>query len=289
MNLYTESIKELKKTNKVRFFLRFDPLVTPNEYDDNYIANQIDACNYFFCWFSNPNCSFMDMLRQQHRLAALGKTGNNTYLIKGYFRTREGGCDNWDLRDNLAGKTRYELRQEGIDHAHLDLLRIRPNEYDIYRDEDYFKKIYQPATGKIGVDSATMCTANIAVDDQKVYSHSFMFRKNRYFYIKHPEGSDFEYLQSELIKKMSILLSLKKADKIDLDNLLLHLASYYQLFLVWMPFAHINNSIVWGQMNAILQYFGYGACTHGRLDTYAMLLSSKNFWRLFEFHVKDNN
>jgi hypothetical protein len=288
MRLYNETIEQMKESNNVRIFLREDPKEHPNEYHDNYIANQIDACNYFDQWYREPNTSFEDMLKHQHRLAAIGCTGTNYYQVKGWSPDSRLDENKWGVRENFAGMTRRELQSKGIPHVSTDLLSISSAEYAAYSNEKYFREIFNTNIGMIDVKDDVLCNSTIDIDDKRRYTHTFIARNNGFFYIKHVECEEFDLLLSMLSKKMAEIIKQKENGTAELEKLLLNLAIYYQMFLVLMPFAHINNSIVFGQINVILKYWGYNGVPHGWIDSPAMLMSSKNFVPLFCQHIRYN-
>lgn len=283
--LYDTDLSLAKQNGIIRNFLRFDPKEQITEYDDNYILNQMEACNYFNEWLKNKDCPFLEMLRKQHAIAALGNDGERTYKIKGYFCSLETGSNNWDLRDHYAGQTRSDLEAKKIDHPAADLLRIPPKDYDSYQNEDFWQIIFNPETKKVGVKKAVTLTAVVENSGLR-YEHQFVFRANKYFYIKHPKGENYCKLAHHVSALME-LISENVANR-QTENILDVLAAYYQLFIVWMPFAHVNNSLVWGQINTILKASGMSAVPHGMLDQYAMLLSSNTFKHKFIDHVKSH-
>lgn len=280
---YDINITSAKEKGLIRNFLRFDPNEKTTEYDDNYILNQMEACNYFNEWLNNKYCSYIDMLRKQHYIAALGEDGKRTYRIKGYFRSIETGANNWDLRDHYAGQTRFDLEEQKKDHPAADLLRIPPKDYNSFQNEDFWSLIYDPSTNKVGVPKAVTISSVIETNGL-TYTHQFVFRADKYIHIKHPKGDNYTKLAQQVSTLMNII-SDQLTNK-QTDNIFETLSAYYQLFIVWMPFAHINNSLVWGHINTILLNNGMSAVPHGMLDQYAMLLSSNSFRQKFVEHIK---
>lgn len=279
-----DSYMNVTENENVRLFLREDPKLSPSKYDVNYILNQIDACNYFYQWFCAPNEPFVDMLKRQHSLAALGISGHNQYFIQGWSESNDIGYNQWVIRNHYAGLTRRELQIRGVQHVSMDLLRLPEEYYDKLQNESYYEKIYhnQPVHNDI------ICNTIIEIARKKKYTHSFIFHNDGSFYINHIKDEAYDDLMLLLADKMYSLLKLKNQKNIELNKLLTELAIYYQLFLILMPFAHINNSIVWGQINVFLQYFGYNGVPHGWIDIPAMLLSSPNFFPIFSNHIKFN-
>lgn len=282
--LYPEDLDKIKAEGLIKVFLRIDPLDRLTEYDTNYILNQIEASNYFYKWYCNPDLSFKEMLCEQHAIAALGLNGQREYRIKGFVRSRTLGSSNWDLRDHFAGLSRDKLDKLQIAHPATDLLRIKKSDYFYYMNEPFFSEIYNPCENRISTRSAKKLSSIVDVSNRS-FPHFFVFRVNEYFYLKHPKGEAYVNLEKDVTDEMFNLLALKNREEITLNELASFLASYYQLFILWMPFAHINNSLVWEQINGILQFFEYNPVCHDSLDQYALLLSTKNFTPLFRSHI----
>lgn len=286
--MYPTALEELLNPHWSRDFLRRLPTDAGNEYDINYLLNQADAHNYFYNWFLNSHgSSYPDMLRKQHRLACLGANLNRPYKIKGYFRSRSGGNNNWDERDSFPGKLRLDLRQEKVSHPACDMLRVNREELKFISSENYFAPLYCNEKRRLDFNKSNgqrgplNCHCLVESSGNNPLDHHFKFYKNGYFRLNHPVDDEYLIYMENVAGIMCRLVTLDQSKNHFFDLL----AEYYHNAINWMPFAHVNNSLFMGQINVLLRHYNFKTVPHSKLDVYALLTSTGNFVPLFTDYV----
>jgi hypothetical protein len=264
----------------------------PEHTDPNYIRNQRDACNEFLDWFTSDAAStYSELLRQQHLLAACGKSKKSFYSIRlpngqwlepqsassshiAYF-TPDTKC--W--RETYPGQFRSDLETRGIEHPSADILRLKKHEWTsllAISAPSVAKIIQWPEGTRIPVcDKKKSCFAiKFPVENTPCTVH-VDFRGDGSFVRSAPVGTTREMLFSYVEQCMGEII--EKTKKGYDENICDALVEYYHAAINLMPFSNINNSLFWGQINSILRLVGLNSTPHGRFDIIAMLTSPRAF------------
>ena len=287
--MYPVVKEELIKPYWSKDFLRHDPHKDCVEYDYIYLLNQAEAHNYFYNWFrKTDNVSFVDMLKNQHRFACLSEKLNRPYRIKGYFRSKEHGSNNWDERDSFPGKLRHELKMDRVSHPAIDLLRLNKDEFKYIKNEKFFNDLYCVDKNNLDFKKTNINYGPYYIQCKiealgKHWVHNFKYYKNGYFKINHPIKEEYMVCMKHVSKIMSKLISINQTN--DKTLLIELLGEYYHNAINWMPFPHVNNSLFMGQINALLRHNKLSSVPHSKLDVYALLTSTRNFVPIFKEYV----
>jgi hypothetical protein len=287
-------IDELLNPAWCRDFLRFEPDLVKPECDFNYLLNQAEAHTYFKNYFIQKNditTSFMKILLYQHKIACLGYNGDRKYKIKGFFITPEEGKNAWCERDSFAGNNRFMLNERHIDHPDTDMIDIKHDSFSkfLLEEDDINQNLVWIDYRFIIPDKITLripISLKIENSQHKIEKRILFFRQGC-FYCNQPKSD--EYLKFERLVCDNFAELHKNLHKfnflIPIDNLVTQLNNYYHSFINWMPFAHVNNSLVWGQINVILRLCGFKSVPHGKIDMSALITSTKVFRKIFNEHI----
>jgi hypothetical protein len=277
-----------------RDFLRFEPGLVGPECDFNYLLNQAEAHTYFKNYFiqkQNVEKSFMKMLLNQHKIACLGYNGDRKYKIKGFFITPEEGKNGWCVRDSFAGNNRFMLSKKNIDHPSTDIIYIKHDSFSTFllEEEDIKNRLIWIDFRFVIPDQVTLkipICLKVENSRQRIY-RKILFLRQGSFYCEHAKAD--EYLELERLVCINFAELYNKLHKCDfsipIDNLLPLLSNYYHSFINWMPFAHVNNSLVLGQINVLLRLCGFKSVPHGKIDMSALITSTKVFFQIFREHI----
>lgn len=253
-------------------------------FDPNYIRNQRDATNYFLSWLETPSqVSYREMLRIQHRLAALGKSGRRTYSIPlpkgirlmakkpqmGQIRYKSFDKNNW--RETHVGVFRDELEDRGIEHTANDIICLPKNIRDIMFGVPE-KNAYNTPSFQLKFRGLK----NVKIDVRRV--------KGMIFERQAPKGKSREKLFAfceAIMTKIQKQVAKAGGEK----QVLALLPKYYHAAINLMPFANINNSIFMAHVNAIRRLIGAKPLLHKYWD-YIALISSVECFNLLSFEWK---
>jgi hypothetical protein len=247
------------------------------QFDPNYIRNQRDATNYFISWLDAPcQISYKEMLRTQHRLAALGESGRRTYSIPlpknlrlVVETVRDGSIsyksnDKYSWRETYSGVFREELEVEGVDHPICDNLSL-PKCIRTGMQGMVQKNAYNTTPFHVNFPNLN----NAKVEVVKV--------KRAIFQRQAPVGETRAMLFADCEARM---LDIQKL--IDegggIDSVFSLLPGYYHAAINLMPFANINNSLFMAQVNAIRRVYSAKPLLHNNWDSIALLSS----WECFD-------
>ena len=253
-----------------------------SQFDPNYIRNQRDATNYFISWLDAPcSVSYKEMLRNQHRLAALGQFGKRTYFIPipnnlrlsvetvrdGHICYKSHDKNNW--RETYAGVFRDELEVQGVDHPACDILCL-PKSIRALMEGMEQENAYN--TTPFHVKFLNLNSAKVEV-----------FRVNNMSFQRHaPIGEAREELFSHCEARMMAIRDLVDNEDGETSILAL-LPGYYHAAINLMPFANINNSLFMAQVNAIRRICSVNPLLHNHWDSIALLSS----WQCFDALASD--
>lgn len=257
------------------FSFRFDP---------NYIRNQRDAANYFISWLEAPRqISYKEMLRLQHRLAALGQSGRRTYSIPipknlrlivetardGHISYKSNDKNSW--RETYAGVFRDELEVKGIDHPACDILSL----------PKYIRTVMQ---GMHQGNAYTRTPFYVKFLGLKSVKLEVLQVKKMVFQRQAPVGETRVKLFAHCEARMMEICKLVEKGG-GAKQVIALLPGYYHAAINLMPFANINNSIFMAQVNAIRRAYGAKPLLHKHWDSIA-LLSSEECFDVFGFDWK---
>ena len=276
-------------------FLRFAPEGIQPECDFNYLLNQAEAHTYFKKYFiqqqTNIILSYLQMLCEQHKKACLGNNGDRKYKIKGYFITRKEGKNGWSERDSYAGNTRFILEKINTAHPATDIIDIRDNSFSkfLLEEEDIKNNLQWIGYRFIIQKKNTLkILINLTIDNSLFQiKKQVVFLRIGNFYCVHPKSEDYLIYQKLVCSNFAELYTKihQFCFSLPIDILIRTLGTYYHSFINWMPFAHVNNSLVWGQINVILRLCGYQSVPHGKIDMLALVTSTTVFLKIFQEHI----
>ena len=271
----------------------------PNRVDPQYLMNQRDAANYFIEWLLGPQGDrYEDMLRNQHRVAALGRDGRTPYdiissdsltlrAVKVDGAHIEYSCLNKNsYRETYAGTFRSELEEKGIEHPAIDYRNI---------SRRLLKQLMScdgPTAASGLVTSTGPRTNTLAALDESEFRVFFrdcsitcpvrMVGGNA-FHRHAPAGSDY----ATLLEYAGMLIGrIRSRIQAGLAPSSSTVAEYYHAAINLTPFSNINNSILMAQVNSIRRLSGLRGIPHGELDWLAFLTSWSAFIEIYESQAR---
>jgi hypothetical protein len=292
--IYPECIEQLGCPGWYKDFLRDDPFKKPVLFDFSYVKNQSESHNLFYEWLtSEVEADYISMVKKQHLVACLGAKHCNPYKIR-EFKKSATPKEKWFYRDAFPGQLRSDLCALNIVHPFRDFIRFTKHNASILQEEEYFEEIYCKRRRTFYYEKTPgirgTCPLNTVIEfDNFFYKKEFKFSSDGYFKMAHPQDDCYQYFQ-EGVKNLALQLKdnilrmrTDPGAKLNIECL----ATYYHAAINWMPFAHVNNSLLMGQINVILRHVGHESVCHGHLDTLALASSTRNFIPIFKNYVAD--
>ncbi|MBI1861336.1 MAG: hypothetical protein HYR96_10505 [Deltaproteobacteria bacterium] len=240
-----------------------------------YIENQIDGFLYFSNWFEQTGRdSYSGALREQHRLAAVGASGNNSY--KKY---------DFDTASNHPDRMRHDASMPEKDRFAEDSFEVSPDIQQIIALLNPVGRQFEMI--KKGSGACEFKTPIRGIPEEYWPTNTLDLGT-----ISH-QASKPEYLV-KYIERLDILMEkmrnrppveIKKGTREYLD-LIGELSDFYHTAINAMPFSGINNSLFMAEVNYILYRHGLAPVEHGWLDLYAFILPPESFRALFQKHCE---
>jgi hypothetical protein len=266
----------------------------PGRVDFNYLRNQRDAANHFLNWFDGAeDKAFGDMIRECHRLAAVGESGRVTYSIRwgegiwikpalqdGGTITFETGNRDWH-RHTFPSVFRTELKTRGISHPEWDLLELEESQIqalEILGAESAVSRVRWCRLRKRPVPKAEKKACYIVRFEGAAVTCRVLVSEVGVLARKAPVGRRFDDMMALCESRMDALRKWWRYGCAEDASRLITL--YYHAMINWMPFSNINNSIFMAHVNSMRRLAGMAPQSHGCLDTLALLTSSKGFLEL---------
>lgn len=253
--------------------------------DGRYLLNQADALRFFYGWYlSHSELDFVGMLGMQHRLACLGIDGKRKYVSL----SPSGSLYVSDMA--FPGLFREEL--EARDAHPID------SDYWVLSDAEW-KELYALGAselpfvsvspqGRVGLHPAKWKPMIEGIPEGFLVENRLMEDLQaglRIFRTAPRERALKAYrkLAARRMEKLKAYRELTHEQALEqLASLLEDLADYYHVAIHWMPFSSVNNSLLMGEVNAILLHLGFQPLLHGRLDYQALAVSGAVFRRVFK-------
>ena len=276
--------------NWAKDFLR-DPSDFPYNVDSKYLSNQKSAAQFFLRWFTkDSSTSYEVMLRSAHRIAACGPKGGCYYWIP----TAGGQClvphprstdqhiiyespvPGW-VRETYPGAMRSDLEENGIEH---------PTEDVVFLTDQHLTTLASARARSIAV----LPVEYLAMSDDAAGVHNGLFHiglmgcdiclpvvrhSKHQFSRRAPVGECKARLLQICSQQIQECRALFMSNK--LRELIRHLIAYYHTALNLMPFANINNSLLMGQINAVMRLAAFPCVPHASLDSFALVCSYDSF------------
>lgn len=291
---YPKNDGELLDHQYARDFLRV-PDDFPDHVDFNYLRNQRDAVNYFIDWFSgDTNQSYVEMLRECHQLASVGRSGVCVYKIRwrDHLLIPSVGDDGVvafeakDLemfRETHPGVFRSELLEAGIPHPTRDIFELTEEEFYVLSKLGKYsfggELEWCRSTGRSIRVVGSSGRYSISFD-QDGLSHEVIVTELGNLVCRNPTGQDYAMMRKMCEKKMYHIRCNWNPEKRSEMTILISL--YYHAAINWMPFSNVNNSILMAQINYLRRSLGVEPLAHSNLDKFALLTSSKGFLQLIQ-------
>ena len=274
-------------------FLR-EPADFPNRVDAAYLANQSSAAKFFLEWFLQEDAiPYSRMLQQMHRISACGPNGGKYYNIPtsngGFLKPSADSTDDRIVypasipaltRITYPGKLRCELESENIAHATRDIIDFSPGDIDLLRsatEKNGFSGQGASQTEISPLDAVPHTTFDIAF--ARCALKWPISRASRTRFVRAaPRSKGRDLLLSACAQSLSVCKRwfAERRRRLLLEELIV----YYHQAINLMPFGNINNSLLMNQLNAIRRLLGAKPLPHGKLDSFALVLSHRPFRRL---------
>lgn len=235
---------------------------------DNFTKNQLEAARFFGSWFRGfRKLSYLDMLREQHKIACLGKHGDTPY------KTTSAGAT-YDSREIEPGKLRMDIKRG-------PLAGRRPT-VEISESPSPIKKLKE----LLGLDPTRREIWRVEMPhlDPEHYPDAVAdVNGNAMHFSPAPDTMEIFFLQAgelmDLIKDLR-WFPLRRVPSVR-SWMFDTLSDYYQLAIVGLPFIRINQSLLMGQVNYILMLHGFEPIEHGLLYLEAAFLPPHLFRQVF--------
>ncbi len=246
-------------------------------FDSVYLENHSHALMQFYDWYLNQSSSnFISLLKKQHALSCLGKTGDAPYQV--IAQSRMGRT--YQSSEAYPGQLRWEIPST-IPVIQHDIFLVPQKEMQTLVDtgEPWALKFKnspfnakEPLEVK-GLEKKFWPILEIE-SDTEVKSNPPVTREH------HEAFQKLMMVRMAELQKWAPFTHNEIQPKLDL--FLNDLADYYHTAIQWMPFHHINNSLFMGQVNVLLRHVGYRTLAHENMDYLAIASGYQSFRMIFK-------
>ncbi len=288
---YPTSAAALRAPRWCKDFLRY-PVHDASLCDSNYLLNQADASGLFYDWFvGGMLTSYIHMICQQHTVACTGSSGSRPYTL----RSRDG---EYRVRKTWPGVLRRQLTLDRIVHPSVDVIRLSANELKtLFAAEDrVLETVSDSGVVKLHSSHGIVGSIPIKLEIRGIPDEAqpkTRFYANGFFARLAPFGESeraFALRTENCMRELGNLTALGCLPNVSAKaKILQSLAIFYHTAVHWMPFAHVNNSLLMGQVNVILRHCGSNSVPHRNHDAIALVSSTEAFTRYFVDYIRHSS